>query len=201
MYNLLGPLINYDKFIAVSVSEITTVLLRNDTCVPKFTRVGINKIATPPMWSIQFFPWGRSEVGWLSWIFVMVGWSSFLSFPGGLTLSLRLFEEVEPLNPRIDHTAPLFWQQIFYDPHPQYTSPLKQTKVLLKSSLLKQNKHIVLILWLPTFWSSKILQPLTYFFLSKQKIMIPLLYFVLSLLKKTALKSINITTFGCFTSK
>ena len=61
----------------------------------------------------------------------------------------------------IDKTAtPLFRQQKFYDPHHRYTLPPKQAKIVLKSVFLnKINTLSVVILWLPTFWSSKSLWP------------------------------------------
>ena len=69
--------------------------------------------------------------------------------------------------------TPLFRQQKFYDPpsHHQYTLLPKQTKIVLKSVFLnKINTLFVVILWFPTFWSSKMLWP-PYF--SFQKSMTP----------------------------
>ena len=52
---------------------------------------------------------------------------------------------------------PLFRQQQFYDPHHRYTLPPKPAKIVMESVFLnKINTPSVVILWFPTFWSSKI---------------------------------------------
>ena len=67
-------------------------------------------------------------------------------------------------------------------PHHQYTLPLKQAKIVLKSVFLnKINTLSVVILWLPTFWLSKILWSL--YFPSK-KIMTHPVYLGPPILKK-----------------
>ena len=67
---------------------------------------------------------------------------------------------------------PYFGNKKFMTPHHWYTLPLKQAKVVLKSVFLnKINTLSVVILWLPTFWSWKIVWPLIYF--SFQKFVAP----------------------------
>ena len=63
----------------------------------------------------------------------------------------------------INKTAtPLFRQQKFYDPpYHRYTLPPKQAKIVLKSVFLINTLSVV-ILWLPTLWSSTILWPPVY---------------------------------------
>ena len=62
------------------------------------------------------------------------------------------------------------------NPHHRYTLPPKQAKSALKSSLFEQNKHtiVMVILWLPTFWSQKFYDPPI--FLSKKKNDIPSIF-------------------------
>ena len=62
-------------------------------------------------------------------------------------------------------TPPISATQILRPPHHRFTLPPKQAKIVLKSVLNKINTLSVVILWLPTFWSSKILW--TPIFLSK----------------------------------
>ena len=53
-----------------------------------------------------------------------------------------------------------FGNKNFMTPHHQYTWPPKQANIVLKSVVLnKINTLSVVILWLTTFWSSKILWP------------------------------------------
>ena len=55
---------------------------------------------------------------------------------------------------------PILATKILWTPHHRYTLPSKQVKIVLKSVFLnKINTLPVVILWLPTFWSSKILWP------------------------------------------
>ena len=72
----------------------------------------------------------------------------------------------------VDKTAtPYFDNKNFMTPHHWYTLPRKQAKIVSKSVFMnKVNTLSVVILWLPTFWSSKILWP-PYF--SFQKFMTP----------------------------
>ena len=73
----------------------------------------------------------------------------------------------------VDKTAipPILATKILWLPHHRYTLPPKQAKIVLKSVFLnKINTLSVVILWLPTFWSSNILWP-PYF--SFQKFMTP----------------------------
>ena len=54
--------------------------------------------------------------------------------------------------------TPILGIKILWPPHHRYTLPPKQAKIVLKSVFLnKINTLSVVILWLPTFWSSKIL--------------------------------------------
>ena len=75
---------------------------------------------------------------------------------------------------------PPFRQQKFYDPHHRYTLPPKQAKIVLNSVFFNkintQMQTNVVILWLPTFWSSKILwlPPPPHF--SFQKFMTPSIF-------------------------
>ena len=76
----------------------------------------------------------------------------------------------------VDKTAPSphFGNKNFMTPHHRYTLPPKQAKIVLKSVFLnKINTLSVVTLWLPTFWSSKILWP-PYF--SFQKLMTPSIF-------------------------
>ena len=61
-------------------------------------------------------------------------------------------------------TPPISATRILWPPHHWYTLPPKQAKIVLKSVLNKINTLSVVILWLPTFWSSKILWHPLFFF-------------------------------------
>ena len=71
--------------------------------------------------------------------------------------------------------TPLFCNKYFMTPITDTPYPLKQAKIVLKSVFLnKINRLSVVILWLPTFWSSEILWPP---YSSLQKFMTPPVYF------------------------
>ena len=71
-------------------------------------------------------------------------------------------------------TPPISATKILSPPHHRYILPLEQAKIVLKSVLLnKINTLSVVILWLPTFWSSKIVWPP---YVSSQKCMTPPVY-------------------------
>ena len=78
--------------------------------------------------------------------------------------------------------TPLFRQQKSYD-HPITNTPYPLIRLkLYRISLSKQNKHTICgHLWLPTFWSSKVLWP-NYF--SFQKFMTPNIFGTPRILKK-----------------
>ena len=59
---------------------------------------------------------------------------------------------------------PILATKILWPPHHRYTLPSKQAKIVLKVFSNKINTLSVVILWLPTFWSSKnFMTPLFFF--------------------------------------
>ena len=89
----------------------------------------------------------------------------------GLSFSSEEGSQIHKKSASIKLWPPYFGNKHFMTPHHRYTLPPKQAKIVLKSVFLnKINTLSVVILWLPTFWSSKILWT-PYF--SFQKIMIP----------------------------
>ena len=93
---------------------------------------------------------------WCTYAYVLCGigfWhkGAVIFFGGG--------SQIYKKSPSIKLRPPLFLQQNFYGP-PTNTPPPNQAKIVLKSIFLnKINTLSVVILWLPTFWSSKILWP------------------------------------------
>ena len=93
---------------------------------------------------------------------VVLSYSTFWRNKGAIIFFGRGFQIFQK-SASIKLRPPLFRQQKFYDtppPRHQYTLPLKQAKIVLKSVFLnKINTLSVGILRLPTFWLSKILWP------------------------------------------
>ena len=90
-------------------------------------------------------------------------YTMFELFFKGLSFSLEGGSQIYKESQEI--ATPYFGNKNFMTPHHRYTLPPKQAKIVLKSVFLnKINTLSVVILWLTTFWSSKMLWPPLFFF-------------------------------------
>ena len=93
----------------------------------------------------------------MSWLWCITNVKNSIFFRG-LSFSLEGGYQIYKKSASIKLWPPFFGNKNFMTLHHQYTLPPKQAKIVLKSVFLKKiNTLSVVILWLTTFWSSKIL--------------------------------------------